>query len=299
MTSRYGRYRHPGIRSALFVLLVGCSPTGGLNPGGGDLASSESGPDLGGGPRDLAVTNARFSFFVTSMRAIIELSNNPNGFGGDLRYGETGAGAGLRGADKLCATIAERSLPGAGQKPWRAFLSAVAGADGRQVDAIDRIGPGPWYDRLGRLFATSSADVLYDRPTSADVAIKNDLPNEDGVPNHQPNPNQPQVDNHDTLTGTNNLGRLYSKTATCLDWTGAAGNRALEGKPRVGHCWPRGMGPGPGPGGVNPANWMSSLDESGCAPGINIVEMGPPMQNAVTVGSGGGYGGFYCFSLVP
>ena len=50
---------------------------------------------------------------------------------------------------------------------------------------------------------------------------------------------------------------------------------------------------------MNPANWMSSLDESGCAPGVNLIETGPPMQNAVTVGSGGGYGGFYCFSLVP
>jgi hypothetical protein len=24
------------------------------------------------------------------------------------------------------------------------------------------------------------------------------------------------------------------------------------------------------------ANWMSSLDESGCAPGVNLIEMGPP-----------------------
>ena len=38
-------------------------------------------------------------------------------------------------------------MPGAGQKPWRAFLSATAGEDGKQVNAIDRIGDGPWYDR--------------------------------------------------------------------------------------------------------------------------------------------------------
>jgi hypothetical protein len=52
-------------------------------------------------------------------------------------------------------------------------------------------------------------------------------------------------------------------------------------------------------GNVSPNNWMSSLDESGCAPGVNLIEMGPPMASSNTVGSGGGYGGFYCFSLVP
>jgi hypothetical protein len=42
---------------------------------------------------------------------------------------------------------------------------------------------------------------------------------------------------------------------------------------------------------------MSSLDESGCAAGINLIETGPPDTSEDTVGSGGGYGGFYCFAL--
>lgn len=46
-------------------------------------------------------------------------------------------------------------------------------------------------------------------------------------------------------------------------------------------------------------NWMSSLTESGCKAGSNLVETGGPAANAVTVGSGGGYGGFYCFALSP
>jgi len=46
-------------------------------------------------------------------------------------------------------------------------------------------------------------------------------------------------------------------------------------------------------------NWMSALDESGCAPGVNLIEMGPPDPNSNTVGSGGGYGGIYCFALTP
>jgi hypothetical protein len=46
-------------------------------------------------------------------------------------------------------------------------------------------------------------------------------------------------------------------------------------------------------------NWMSSLTESGCAPGVNLAEQGGPMASSNTVGSGGGYGGFYCFALTP
>jgi hypothetical protein len=59
------------------------------------------------------------------------------------------------------------------------------------------------------------------------------------------------------------------------------------------------MGGGTGGGMGDMNNWMSSLDESGCAPGVNLVEMGGPIESSNTVGSGGGYGGIYCFSLVP
>ena len=50
---------------------------------------------------------------------------------------------------------------------------------------------------------------------------------------------------------------------------------------------------------INGANWMSSLDEAGCAPGASLIEMGPPNPSNPTVGSGGGYGGIYCFALMP
>ena len=242
-------------------------------------------------------TLPRFSFFVTSLRALQELSGSQSGFGGDLRFGETGPGAGLRGADRICTTIAERSMPGSGRKVWRAFLSVTNGGDGQPVHAIDRIGNGPWYDRLGRLFGNSRTDIVATRPTAADPAIRNDFPNEDGVPNHRPDPTQGQVDNHDMLTGSNTQGRLYSNTGTCLDWTNAVGDRALSGRPRVGHSWPRNTGGGGGGGMMD--NWMSSLDEAGCAPGVSLIEMGPPILSMPTVGSGGGYGGFYCFALIP
>jgi hypothetical protein len=318
---------------------------------------------------DAAVdTPERFSFFVTSYAALQRLSGSQEGFGGDLRFGETGPGAGLRGADKICATIAESSLPGAGFKQWRAFLSASDGGEGEPVHAIDRIGDGPWYDRVGRLFGNSLVEIRATRPTTADIAIQNDFPNEDGIPNHQPDPTRDAVDNHDMLTGTDTNGQLYAASATCLDWTSAVGDLELEGRPRVGHSWGRGVGGlggpgmggnfpgrrpfgdggvppgaappgtgfggrppfdldggvpggpnfggrgpnrgapgldggapfGPGGGGVSDVDsWMSSLTESGCKPGANLIEMGGPQSNAVTVGSGGGYGGFYCFALTP
>jgi hypothetical protein len=85
----------------------------------------------------------------------------------------------------------------------------------------------------------------------------------------------------------------------------------------VGHSWPTNAkdcstastaggtgaggssGGGMGGGGMGSmCNWMSALDESGCAPGVNLIQNGGP-GNDGTVGSGGGYGGFYCFALTP
>jgi len=221
-----------------------------------------------------------------------ELSGNANGFGGDLRFGET---TGLAGADKICRTIAEKAMPGSGQKTWRAFLSVSEdGPGGPRVDAIDRVGTGPWYDALGRLVAMNLEDLKQERPRGADPAIINDLPNEYGIPNHKDG--APGCtdglfgtcpDNHDTLTGTGIDGRLYNADArfTCQNWTSNAPN---TGTPWCGHSWPRDF---------SGRNWMSALPEGGCQPGINLVEMGPP--NADTVGSGGGYGGIYCFALTP
>ena len=99
------------------------------------------------------------------------------------------------------------------------------------------------------------------------------------------------------LTGSSATGTLYSSnwSVTCHDWTSAVGS---DGKPRVGHAWPRGGGRdggGTGPGGGDMANWMSALDEAGCAPGVNLIETDPPNPANPTVGSGG----FYCFALTP
>ncbi len=114
------------------------------------------------------------------------------------------------------------------RKQWRAFLSVASDADGQPVNAIDRIGEGPWYDRLGRLVANTRADLLHDRPAGADPAIVNDLPNENGIPNKRPEPTLPEEDNHHTLTGSDTQGALFGAMATCRDWTSA------KGDPRTG-----------------------------------------------------------------
>jgi hypothetical protein len=282
---------------------AGSSSPGG-NTSGGSASGGSAGSAAGGSAGSATTpTTEKFSFFVTSLKAMVQLSGSEEGFGGDLTFGETGDGAGLRGADKICTTIAEKSLPGNG-KTWRAFLSATRGEDGAPVNAIDRIGEGPWYDRTGRLVAENKTDLATTRPTGADSAIVNDLPNEDGVPNHAPDANADEVDNHDILTGTNEQGKLFSTNDayTCKDWTSSVGT---DGTPHCGHSWPRaGFGGGggkPGGGGFGSGeNWMSALNEAGCAPGAYLIEAGPPGANGTkSVGDGGGYGGIYCFALTP
>lgn len=223
-----------------------------------------------------------FSFFATSHAALQRESGSEDGFGGDL--------GGLSGADAICQSIAEYSSPCQSNKVWRAFLSTST------EDAIDRIGTGPWYDRLGRLLANDVEELQNDRPPNAHPAIKDDFPNEDGVPNQYPDGDH--VDNHQFLTGSNSEGRLFDENvgagticedtwsiaaATCNDWT----TSAEVGCPRVGHSWPRQ---------ISGINWISVWNEGGCAPGGVLTDTGGP-DGSRRVGSAGGYGGFYCFAV--
>src|SRR5262245_4200851 len=70
------------------------------------------------------------SFFVTS---------KGRGFGANL--------GGLRGADAHCQQLA--ATVGAGQRTWRAYLSAPATTDQPVIHARDRIGRGPWFNAKG------------------------------------------------------------------------------------------------------------------------------------------------------
>ena len=288
-----------GARGAALLATLSASGCGGGALPGLDPMATDGGPaDLAGhggrdltalpsadlaAPRDLAAAGERFSFFVTSLEAMRKLSGSQDGFGGDLRFGEA---TGLAGADKICTRIADLSMPGSGRKGWRAFLSAATGGpNGGPAHAIQRIGNGPWYDRIGRLVAMGPDGLVPGPRPSGDPQVVNDLPNELGIPNRQ------GTDNHDTLTGSNRSG-MYGgdPRTTCNDWSSAVG---AAGRPIIGHSWPR------NPNDLrNGGNWLSDHPAPGCAPGVNLIQNGPG-NGAPIVGGGGGYGGIYCFALVP
>ncbi len=260
----------------------GGAATGGANTGGATTATG--GASTG--------TCANFSFFVTSMAAMVKLSASSKGFGGDLRYGQAD---GLAGADKICSTIAATALPCAANKTWKAFLCTAT------VDGIDRVGSGPWYDRNGaKVWSTLTEMTSADRPPSSYVN-RDDLPNEDGIPNHDYDldGNVNDDDNHDFLTGCGTNGRKIAADTTakrCNEWTSTTvsvgstggGIGMMMNGPMCGHSWPR-QGSG--------TNWVSSIREGGCGAGINLAETGGATE--ATVGSGGGYGGIYCFATTP
>lgn len=261
-----------------------------------------------------------FSFFVASrarMFALAEAFNgSTKGWGGDFRYG---TGDGLTGADKLCTEIAEQSLPG-NCRTWRAFLSTS------KVNAIDRVGSGPWYDRLNRTIANNLTELVETRPGGITVSsILNNLPNEDGTPHHNEEVGCESLnqcaDNHDVLTGSDSDGKVCTAETcagiggggggfpggpggpggmltdqTCEDWT--LGTSKAGVAPRCGHTWPTGGGGGGMMMMGEGDDWISHLTENGCAPGYNLVQNGGPMPDGMgSVGDGGGYGAIYCLAL--
>jgi hypothetical protein len=248
----------------------------GSGGGGGGAGGAVTGSG-GASATDGQPSAERFSFFYTSLAAMQRLSGQQVGFGGDLRFGTSN---GLEGADKICKTIATDVDAAVGGKTWRAFLSAVHGPDGQPVHAIDRIGEGPWYDRLGRLVAENRAGLLGgDRP-AGDALTAADLPDETGAGTKR------LGDTHDVVTGSNRAGQLRSPGVlanTCQDWTSAAGT----GQIGVGHSWPAGSG----------RHWVEVHIAHSCVAGVNLVQNGP--GNHQSIGAGGGWGGFYCFALTP
>ncbi len=245
----------------------------GTPPAEADAAPSP--PDAASPDPDAAPEpEAPFSFFVTSLEAMRELSGSEDGFGGDL--------GGLDGADAICQTIADGV--GVGHKEWRAFLSVVNGPDGEPVHAIDRIGEGPWYDANHRLVSQNIAGLLNERP-DGDPQSVNDLPTEFGQPLSV------YGDAHDIPTGSDRTGRLNSDDpeATCDDWTSAES----IGQDMVvcGHSFPRRGGRRRG------AQWISDHQLRGCTPGVNLLQNGRGEGDCI--GCSGGYGGIYCFALSP
>jgi hypothetical protein len=192
------------------------------------------------------------SFFITS-----------RGVGDGANLG------GLAGADQHCQTLAAASgAPGAGDRIWRAYLSTLPAAGALGVNARDRIGTGPWYNRAGQIIAANVADLHGDLERDRNNIRKPTATNENGQPVNGvgDTPNE-----HDILTGSDSHGRAIlgaPNTTTCNNWTSNAEGRAMLGHhDRLG--------------GAN-ASWNAVHLSSGCS-----------QQNLVQTG---GAGLFYCFA---
>jgi len=145
------------------------------------------------------------SFFVTSA--------NP-GKGADL--------GGLAGADRYCQALATNV--GAGQRTWRAYLSATATSGSPAVDARDRIGNGPWVNAKGRTIANNLAEL---HGSSNGLNKQTALTERGQVLAGRGDP----VNMHDVLTGSSPEGRAMTdgKDTTCGNWTQSGAGSAIVG----------------------------------------------------------------------
>jgi hypothetical protein len=170
----------------------------------------------------------------------------------------------LAGADQHCQNLAK--AVGAGNKTWRAYLSAAGSGGGAAVNARDRIGKGPWYNVKGELVAKNIEDL---HGPNNNLGKQTSLTEKGEVVNGRGDkPNQ-----HDILTGSQPDGTAFSDGAdhTCGNWSSSG-----EGSAQVGHHDRQG-------GGANPTSWNSSHGSKGCS-----------QENLVGTG---GSGRFYCFAI--
>jgi hypothetical protein len=226
----------------------------------------------------------KFSFFVTSYQQIALLSGSDEGFGGDLRY--DGAATGLEGADAICQEMARRVS--FGHRTWKAYLSTST------VNAIDRIGAGPWYDFIGVKVADSPQELITGANRQPGGCCDNGTYDELGTfhdGSTDQNNDSIDDDDHDTMTATLEDGTYAG--FSCEDWTsttatsggGGGGGGGFGGGIQMGHSWPARSG----------EHWATSHAGHQCAAGTNFIQDGG--GDSSTVGGGGGYGGFYCFAL--
>jgi len=193
------------------------------------------------------------SFFITSVGG---------GNGGNL--------GGLAGADKHCQMLAAAAgAAGAGNRPWRAYLSTSAQGGTPAVYARQRIGDGPWYNAKGQLVARDVQDLHGDLERDRNNIRKPTALNEKGmeVKGVGDMPNE-----HDMLTGSDSTGRTpigAAQVLSCNNWTSNADtDRAL-----LGHHDRLGGGN---------SSWNAAHMSAGCS------------QPALV--KTGGAGLFYCFA---
>jgi len=190
------------------------------------------------------------TFFVTS---------EGSGKGADL--------GGLAGADRHCQTLANTA--GAGKRTWRAYLSNSAAGGAPAVNAIDRIGRGPWQNAKGVVIATDIENLHGNN----NITKQTNLTEKGTVVNGRGDtPNM-----HDILTGsqTNGVAFPADKDMTCGNWT----KSGTDGAVQMGHSDRQGLSED-----YYAKSWNSShASRGGCS------------QDALK--STGGAGLFYCFAV--
>jgi hypothetical protein len=191
---------------------------------------------------------ASMTFFVTSVGA---------GKGADF--------GGVAGADKHCQSLA--AAAGAGNRTWRAYLSANAAPGAPAVNARDRIGAGPWQNAKGVVIASTVAELHGNNNLTKQTALteKGEVVNGRGD-----TPNK-----HDILTGSQPDGTAFtgSNDATCGGWT-----KSGDGEAQVGHHDRLGLKDD-----ESSRSWNSSHPTRGCS------------DEALR--STGGAGLLYCFAV--
>ncbi len=204
-----------------------------------------------------------FAVAFAGALAVATVVSVAHGQESDMRFFITSQGpgdgaklGGLEGADAHCQSLAEAA--GAGDKTWRAYLSADT------VNARDRIGAGPWHNAKGELIAQNIDELHGD----ANGINKQTGLTETGetVNGRGDSPNR-----HDILTGSNPDGTVASGM-TCDDWTNNG-----EGSAVVGHHDRIGLRDD-----APSRSWNSSHPSRGCS-----------QENLRATG---GDGLFYCFA---
>jgi hypothetical protein len=171
---------------------------------------------------------------------------------------------GLDGADAHCQALAQAA--GTTGRTWRAYLSTTGGG---AVNARDRIGTGPWYNKAGQMIAASVADLHGDIHRDRNQINKNNALNEKG---ERINGQGDQPNQHDILTGSDTHGRSLLGNAantTCNNWTSNAAGSAM-----VGHHDRSGGGN---------SSWNAAHSSRSCSQPDLIAT--------------GGNGLFYCFAI--
>lgn len=211
---------------------------------------SSARPDASNPPDD-ATVSSHFSFFISS-------TGNPKG--GDFRMTPSDSD-GLAGADEFCRAKAVAAVPAATNKTWRAYLSTST------VNARDRIGAGPWYNRSGVMIA---ADVAALHTPASNLISKANGLDENGnmVPGRGDTPNQ-----HDIVTGSTAQG--MSSGNTCNNWTSSAATGTTA---TVGHFDRMGIA-----GNIDPMSWVEAHASQGCSADAFVPT--------------GGRGSIYCFGI--